>query len=340
MAGDADIFETVTEGTKEIEGILEQKFGAHGRGLHTKALSVGPQLGDGLLRKIQFVATIRNKLHHESSFKKEDVPLAEFVRAQQQVVAMLDAIDASAVTNAAGAPLGGARMDASFRAPSERPAARYRRARAHNSPGAVVAGAVLVVAMGAWVYMRARSDVQSQAPSVALEPASAQQPAASALPLWSPDHPRARKSAFPWREEQAAFVIGGAKAALPNETLWRVTSGLREVKGKRGRSLEADLELGGGSVRGKVRFRIGDALDARELRTIPSEVEVPGEHARRKVHGAALKRDGSPFGSFDEITRCTREVPDGCANWTETELGYVAVSLVSFKNALAIAYER
>ena len=51
--------------TTSLEQLLENKFGATGKGLHEKAESVGNSISYKCLKKIHFIATVRNKAAHE-----------------------------------------------------------------------------------------------------------------------------------------------------------------------------------------------------------------------------------------------------------------------------------
>jgi hypothetical protein len=61
--------ETSIRYSKEIEGLLETRFGAEGRGLHEKVSSVEHQLPSELIRKLRYIATIRNKVVHEAGYQ-------------------------------------------------------------------------------------------------------------------------------------------------------------------------------------------------------------------------------------------------------------------------------
>lgn len=63
MQSDIDI--VVTQ-SKTLEALLEQKFGATGRGLHEKLSSIEYQLETGLVKNIRWIATMRNKVVHEN----------------------------------------------------------------------------------------------------------------------------------------------------------------------------------------------------------------------------------------------------------------------------------
>ena len=64
-------YELVIKTSKELEYFLELKFKANGKGLHEKINSL-PQdsLPMPLIKKMRYLATIRNKLIHERGFGK------------------------------------------------------------------------------------------------------------------------------------------------------------------------------------------------------------------------------------------------------------------------------
>ncbi|MEZ6140235.1 MAG: hypothetical protein R3B84_06650 [Zavarzinella sp.] len=73
-------YELVIKWCKTFEQMLEQGLGAQGRGLHEKVSAVQTKLPEALVKKLRFVATIRNKLVHESSMDKlDDRPRFELV---------------------------------------------------------------------------------------------------------------------------------------------------------------------------------------------------------------------------------------------------------------------
>ena len=61
------MYQEVIEKTKAIEGYL-QGMGATGKGLHEKLDSVQFQLPEDVVRRIRKVATMRNKLMHETGY--------------------------------------------------------------------------------------------------------------------------------------------------------------------------------------------------------------------------------------------------------------------------------
>lgn len=88
----SDIELAVTR-TKALEALLEQALGATGKGLHEKVSSVQAKLPPPLVRKLRFVATVRNKIVHESGYTRiDDRP--GFVRACDEAEAELRALAA------------------------------------------------------------------------------------------------------------------------------------------------------------------------------------------------------------------------------------------------------
>ncbi|MGF1632519.1 MAG: DUF4145 domain-containing protein [Phycisphaerae bacterium] len=65
--------------TKRLESMLA-RMGATGRGLHEKASSVSGRLPPGTLKRLRFIATVRNKLLHDDGYDRLD-DKAGFVRA-------------------------------------------------------------------------------------------------------------------------------------------------------------------------------------------------------------------------------------------------------------------
>ncbi|OQS07949.1 hypothetical protein THRCLA_00063, partial [Thraustotheca clavata] len=61
-------YELVIKCSKELEYILENEFGATGRGLHEKISSANAPFSAELIKQMRYLATIRNKLIHERGF--------------------------------------------------------------------------------------------------------------------------------------------------------------------------------------------------------------------------------------------------------------------------------
>jgi len=71
LAAMSDI-ELVISNSKKLESFLEKHLKATGRGLHEKVGSVERQLPDTLVRRLRYIATIRNKIVHDESYDRID----------------------------------------------------------------------------------------------------------------------------------------------------------------------------------------------------------------------------------------------------------------------------
>jgi hypothetical protein len=76
---------------KALESLLEQALGATGKGLHEKVTSVQDKLPQPLVKKLRFVATVRNKIVHESDYQQID-DRNGFLRACDEAEAELRAM--------------------------------------------------------------------------------------------------------------------------------------------------------------------------------------------------------------------------------------------------------
>lgn len=85
----ADPLTRVTAISQQTERLLEQRFGARGRGLHEKLTSVENRVPEPIRRKIRFIATIRNKATHEDvRVAKKNLPAVR--RAFAEILPALD----------------------------------------------------------------------------------------------------------------------------------------------------------------------------------------------------------------------------------------------------------
>lgn len=76
---------------KALESLLEQVLGATGKGLHEKVTSVQDRIPPPLVKKLRFVATVRNKIVHEPTYQRiDDRP--GFARACDDAEAQLRAM--------------------------------------------------------------------------------------------------------------------------------------------------------------------------------------------------------------------------------------------------------
>jgi hypothetical protein len=87
----SDIEVAITR-VKTLESLLEA-IGAAGKGLHEKVTSVQDRLPPPLVKKLRFIATVRNKIVHESNYQQID-DRAGFLRACDEAEAELKALAA------------------------------------------------------------------------------------------------------------------------------------------------------------------------------------------------------------------------------------------------------
>ena len=85
--------------SKEIESLLEDNFGAMGRGLHQKISSVEHLFPAATVKQIRYVATLRNKAVHEAGFEFDDPD--RFIATCEAVI---DALAATPVSTSVFAP--------------------------------------------------------------------------------------------------------------------------------------------------------------------------------------------------------------------------------------------
>ena len=64
--------ELVITNSKKLEALLEKHFGAIGRGLHEKVGSVEAKLPSSVVKRLRFIATIRNKIVHDDGYDRID----------------------------------------------------------------------------------------------------------------------------------------------------------------------------------------------------------------------------------------------------------------------------
>lgn len=81
--------ETVVRGSKQIEKLLREEFGAQGRGLHEYLSDVESQIPENIVRKGRYIASVRNKVIHDD----EDIyDVKNFNDAVEEVDAALKEI--------------------------------------------------------------------------------------------------------------------------------------------------------------------------------------------------------------------------------------------------------
>jgi len=79
----SNIYELVIKASKDLETFLEVEFGATGRGLHEKISSVEGSLTPALVKRMRYLATVRNKLIHSEQIPNPPTK-AEYIRAYQE----------------------------------------------------------------------------------------------------------------------------------------------------------------------------------------------------------------------------------------------------------------
>ena len=77
--------------TKKIEGILENKYAAEGKGLHEKVSSVESRLDEAIVKRIRYIASVRNGLMHEPDYTLDD-PI-NYYKTCEGVIKHLDEAD-------------------------------------------------------------------------------------------------------------------------------------------------------------------------------------------------------------------------------------------------------
>jgi len=85
-------YEKVISKSKKIESMLVET-GAEGKGLHEKASSIEYKLSANTLKKIRFIASIRNQLLHDDSFELTQELLEGFENASVEVIEELRSLN-------------------------------------------------------------------------------------------------------------------------------------------------------------------------------------------------------------------------------------------------------
>jgi len=67
-------YELAIKRCKKLEALLAEGFAAEGKGLHQKVTSVEGRLPPPLVKRLRFIATIRNKLVHDEDYERIDDP--------------------------------------------------------------------------------------------------------------------------------------------------------------------------------------------------------------------------------------------------------------------------
>ncbi|ENM5899035.1 DUF4145 domain-containing protein [Vibrio mimicus] len=64
--------EQVVLRTRKLETLLREQYHAEGKGLHQLVTSCEERLPHDVIKKLRYVATIRNKIVHEDDFRLDD----------------------------------------------------------------------------------------------------------------------------------------------------------------------------------------------------------------------------------------------------------------------------
>jgi len=88
--------DTAVKYSKQIETLLEQKFGASGKGLHEKLSSIETKIAQNIARQIRYVASIRNKVVHENGYQIDDYD--QFVFACEKIIQSLNSLAADSIS--------------------------------------------------------------------------------------------------------------------------------------------------------------------------------------------------------------------------------------------------
>jgi len=88
-----DTLRFVIRASRDVESILEDKFGATGPGLPSKAAALADVLGESVAEQIRLLAEMRDELEHANELGDADATLARFELTQREVMRALDAAE-------------------------------------------------------------------------------------------------------------------------------------------------------------------------------------------------------------------------------------------------------
>ena len=100
--------------SRYLEFLLEKRLGATGTGLHEKVTSVEKRLGEPLVKRLRWIATLRNKVVHEEGFALPNA--AEYQAVCKKCTEELQAIKVPAPTPPESPAARAARLQAQDRA--------------------------------------------------------------------------------------------------------------------------------------------------------------------------------------------------------------------------------
>ena len=206
--------EIAVKNSKILEQLLESKFGAVGKGLHQKVDSVTHRLDGATVKRLRWIATLRNKVVHED-FAVENV--AEYVAACEQCRAVLEKGPTVRIARSG--------------TPTSRPSNHLRLTRPVIFAAAAGAAAIAIYMTGA--TKPAQQQAKTAPPLVsqaATPPRSALQPTvpAAVAPVTIPPTVLRRLNALSEAENLGHFTL------LPNGALRISDATIRRYKGEMG----------------------------------------------------------------------------------------------------------
>lgn len=310
---------------KAIESVLVNKFGATGQGLHTKVDSVLNFMPPSIVKRLRFIASVRNSTLHEDGYLP---PIEGYLRACDAVDAELEA------------------------APPPQRRATAAPVTSNRLPRIVTYPLVL----GILAILYALTFGKHSAPIAA---------SFVDVPIWSTKSPSASKAKFNWRAEQENYdKLEIRKAnALPSETYWELSGNpnfkeviLKTPLQSKYRNFERDAEKGIIKYAREMRFSLVlGGLSGQKATLIT--VMYPDSHSNIGwgiEYGSAILKfengDSISVPNFlftsnnlknselpNSIFSCDRFSKDGCISLKQKkELTGLAISRVNIDNALKI----
>lgn len=342
---DAETVLTILNRSIAIESELTRKFGAEGSGLNDKATFCEHLFHPGFVRKIRYIASVRNKLSHEAVIS---TPIAEYIRACDVIDQAIAAVPATVKSQVEAEPIPTKLAQASMPRtnPSQQiPIRRFPRIISYP----LMLGALF---WGVTTFLRpppvAVEPTPVKAPtrpafvgSVPFVPTSAAQKKAyrqsrlleelNEVPRWGFDSPGTASAPFDWRTAQAAYDKSHADpvAGLPNETYWvpdTSEAGMKQMKEVRkldSRVIQVPVLLGGNSglkatlefamqkpAKGNAKW-IAYSNEGVLKFGVGKEVPIPGIYFVASTGSADLIHF-----QMSEVFDCPKYDEDGCLGWT------------------------
>lgn len=332
----AEDFKLVLGRCKALEAVLTEKFGAVGRGLHEKADSCIQRLPESTVKRLRFIASVRNKTMHEVGYVPPIQSYAQACDAAESELAALE-ITPPELSTPVSAPPAAMPNSATGRLP-----------RIISYPlmlgvlfwlVSAVLGQRDEVAKAAQVQAIKRPPFEGAIP-FAMPATTADKDAyakgaalvqSNGAPLWSMNIPAAAEARFDWRSKQAAYDKSHAHLTteLPDETLWVVDTSaaglgrMKEIRKRDSRVLQVDVLLGGKSgLRATLEVPMAKPPHGDELWLAygysgalkfsdGQEVFMPGVQFY-SMNGA----EQPDYVRMSEVFVCPKYDDSGCLGWT------------------------